>query len=112
MSGHLRECNKCREAGFPNTMFFWKDDPSGKTRPDGSPWGNQTNPDDTPHTHKTRQATEQVQKKLTSIGADIKEDTYKGATAQLSDISLQLDRIEKQNNTIIDLLAERNIGDE
>jgi hypothetical protein len=65
-----------------------------------------------PHNHAQKKEPDTTQKKLTSIGADIKEDTYKGATAQLSDIALKLDRIEKQNNAILDHLAERAIGDE
>lgn len=82
----MPECNKCKNAGFPGQMFVWKDDPSGKKRPDGSPWGIQTDPDTgLKHIHAFEYKdvdTPGEQKKITEV-TEQPEDTAKSPVQEL-----------------------------
>lgn len=113
-SDQLSECNKCKGQGFPNTLIGFQKD-AIKKKDDGKPFWNLMNPDGSPHTHKTRENNNQIEK-LESVGADIKEDTYR---QPISEIMKELQQIKgfiatltKKTDTIMDHLAERAIGDE
>ena len=97
------ECNKCRSAGFPGQMINFRINPNKAPAPGKAHYWDLLNSDESAHIHKTKETSEQT--KLANTDGDTAKYPHQEILAALS-------RIEKQNNTIIDYLAERSIGDD